>query len=140
MVATVQGQARREATGSPTSMTTLPFYTDALAAAWMHKHFGMRHCFLDERGELREYEVPITGEDDAWRAGVDGRFYVHAESLRLLEPRINDIVEVHDNTGFHIPRRLHDVYDTQCLGCEWTFHRIIQRNGKAFHSPESETA
>lgn len=68
------------------------FYTEPLAAAWMHRQFRMRHGFHDERGDFREYEVPLSGQDDRWRSD-GGRFYVHPDSRSLLEPREGDGVE-----------------------------------------------
>jgi hypothetical protein len=65
------------------------------------------------------------------------RVYIHPDSLPLLEPIINDVVEVREG-NFYKTVRLHDVYDKQELQGKWRLHRIIQRNGKPFFWPESE--
>ena len=104
------------------------FYTDPLAAAWMAKHFGMRlrpDCYS-------ERALP-DGEDITRFAhhAFGGRFYVHPDSLHLLEPREADL------------------YATD-IGCGWLattpseswkrqvgHFRIVQRKGMAFFWPES---
>ena len=123
------------------------FYTDPLAAAWMAKHFGMRFGFYDERSDFREYEVPITGEDDFWRADR-GRFYIHHHSLPLLEPRPGDFgmdCVGNPSEGVIPCRYVHSRGVPQWIA--YTQHnwgqptgevKIIQRDGKPFHFPERE--
>ncbi|MBP3958377.1 hypothetical protein J8F10_24270 [Gemmata sp. G18] len=122
------------------------FYTDPLAAAWMAKHIGMRFGFFDERSDFREYEVPITGEDDWWRSDR-GRFYVHPDSLHLLEPRIGDllvetgrlpIARIVDSDVDYISfgHNIAMLFATEMLRKGRA--RIIQRDGKPFFWPELE--
>lgn len=119
------------------------FYTDPLAAAWMAKRFGMRFGFYDQRGDFREYEVPITGDDDEWRSDR-GRFYIVADSLSLLEPRPGDVL-MRDGVQEHITAHNLFLFVHRAPDTEWLFEgfarnggRIIQRDGKPFHWPEEE--
>lgn len=98
------------------------FYKDPLAAAWMAKHFGMR--FQDNGYEASPYEELLSHYD----AGGDGKtfpkYYIHPDSLHLLEPQRGD--------------RL-DVVSTLKLDVVNPFIRpteIVQRNGIAFMWPE----
>lgn len=121
-------------------MTKRYYYTDALAAAWMSKHFGMRHAFYDERSDLREYETPITGADDEWRADR-GRFYVHPDSLDLLRPRVGDVLYTRlGRGGVSIEEIMNEERQGQAHFILKRGGRIIQRDGKAFLAPESEAA
>lgn len=137
------------------------FYTDPLAAAWMAKHFGMlfqfengRECYFDE-------------DPHVFRL-TSSRFFIHPDSMRLLEPQVGDAVEF---DRWHWDRqRQEDMKDApykphygsviQCGKGEWlevvsagvgwdtTFgghqfamqHKIIQRNGIPFMWPASEAA
>jgi hypothetical protein len=127
---------------NPNRAQTLPagiISTDALAAAWMAKHFGMRFTarWLGPRPQ-REYECMF----DDWHFEVHenntGHYYIHPDSLNLLEPRAGDIARVRSIPGepesepaafrIHIDNTKHDVI------------RIIQRNGKPFFWPEQERA
>lgn len=110
------------------------FYTDPLAAAWMAKHFGMK--FVNGGKRIPPVTYSFLHND---LSGCRLKYTIHPDSLWLLEPILSDAVEVVDATGFYLTKRLHDVYDKQQIGCEWRLHRIIQRAGKSFHWPESET-
>lgn len=66
------------------------FYTDPLAAAWMAKHFWMAFITRDA-WELFQLE-------ERWRyktslALFQGKFYIHPDSVKLLEPQPEDCVE-----------------------------------------------
>lgn len=119
------------------------YYDDPLAAAWMAKHFGME--FHGENGQL---EIN-SDEGSTWFCELCdlghkymGPFYIHPDSLHLLEPQEEDI-------GI-------DAEGALCNGCKdgWYYENakaeeygdfeptlpvtIIQRNGKAFMWPQSE--
>jgi hypothetical protein len=83
------------------------FYTDPLAAAWMAKHFGMvlGHgyktdiAYSDTPEECEEFILlDYTGIDTPFT-----RWWVHPDSLHLLEPQIGDLIhvwrEIHANGG-----------------------------------------
>lgn len=121
------------------------FYTDPLAAAWMAKHFGMKFNHPES-----DKFAPIGTSDaiDAFINGQqeDGRFMVHPDSLHLLEPKAGDLVDfgwIHlCGQSFHELSQLKTSFEQFCeeSTCDYDSHRIIQRNGKAFHWPESGAA
>ncbi len=167
-------------------MTMRYFYTDPLAAAWMAHHFGMLialrilpHSPWHEAGDDLSGCIDMPADDVATlirqlldKRGSDyepGRYYVHPDSLRLLEPRKGDAVEF--DRWFFERRR-----DPQYAGYPYQAHygrvapfgsgdqhlgitsagvcwdntsddagfslpfKIIQRDGVAFMWPESEGA
>jgi hypothetical protein len=123
------------------------YYDCALKAAYMSQHFGMKFAsqfamiLFDVGGVFSEPRVtsPI------------GKFYLHADSLRLLDPQLGDIVlyGIHNSTyAEELPVSVDTVRWTRQLvdGCiENVIHpekrhirQVIQRNGLAFMWPESE--
>jgi hypothetical protein len=118
-------------------MTQYFFYTDPLAAAWMAKHFGMR--FIDEGKDNEAYGEDLDsfffeGQTGATIACI-GPFVVHPDSLHLLKPQLGDIVSMTKAMD-----RYAAVKDEQFIEAfeETGDYKIIQRNGIAFHWPESE--
>lgn len=120
------------------------FYTDPLRPAWMAKHFGMRF-------DCDEAETPwdicaatmcqtLTPDDEP--------YYIHPDSLHLLEPREGDYgVLARPDDLYDLPMTYTDaqwviVTDMGYCGPEVADAavQIIQRNGIPFHWPESETA
>lgn len=117
------------------------YYTDALAAAWMAKHFGMK--FYHPDGD----EFAPVGTSDAVDLFINAehgqRLYIHHDSLALLEPQSGDIALNCDGDA----TRLCDDDDTPFQG--WTristarefigtAAEIIHRNELAFFWPEVE--
>lgn len=110
-------------------MTRRFFYTDPLAAAWMAKHFGM------------EFTAPVTGRIEPSDVGTAmfARGYVHPESLHLLEPRKGDLVEGCDPFGPHHQSGIFQIEVSHLARLDLTeANRILQRDGRPFHWPESE--
>lgn len=126
------------------------YYTDPLAAAWMAKHFGFTYVAPD--GE------PAMGIEGVWLCAELGltRFYIHPDSVGLLEPREGDVIDMRPDGFCHIflPDNDYDGLDTQhgdiaehftsnatmkgdvpMIETDW---KIIQRNGIPFHWPEVE--
>lgn len=73
------------------------FYDDPIAAAWMAKHFGM------------EFVIEPSGDVVTWKEfGVVSlkswveRFYIHPDSLHLLEPQNGDCVIDDDGWPYKI--------------------------------------
>lgn len=66
-------------------MTKRYFYTEPLAAAWMMKHHDMQIVdkYADEIGEA------FRRDPSVW---LDPPYYVHADSLHLLEPQGGDLI------------------------------------------------
>ena len=102
------------------------YYTDPLAAAWMAKHYGMmfgiRHYEkiiwdCEAQGMSGDW-LPIKDWERIAADAADGNaqpaYYIHPDSLHLLEPRVCDFT---------------------MLGGQ-----VFQRNGTVFHWPESEEA
>lgn len=128
------------------------FYTDPLAAAWMAKHFGMKFNHPES-----DKFAPIGTSDavDAFINGQqeDGRFMVHPDSLHLLEPQKDDLLHIVRGFCSHFKvvadvakANRKNVSGVWAGGEHWDITtkeplhdwEIIQRNGKAFHWPESE--
>ena len=115
------------------------FYTDALEAAWMSKHFGMRFVHLPEG--LSE-EVEVMGRTCRYsRIPLQPEYRIHAESLPLLEPQSGDLFRLYQ--GFVDYRTIrpedHDFNLIKAL-LEDGRGAIVQRGDKAFHWPQSEAA
>lgn len=100
------------------------YYTDPLAAAWMAKHFGMQFSF---DGGMKYEEI--------WNLSIDSEppFYIHPDSLHLLEQQVGDAVQISTGTCWKL-------HDTQNLAESERYPslRIIQRNGVVFMWPETE--
>lgn len=116
------------------------YYTDPLAAAWMAKHHGM--LFYDPQSPLgRPFSVCGSGYEANMVFRADYRhdpqyFYIHPDSMALLEPMAGDLMHGLEDDGYfillspgHNPRPIIE-WDDPCI--------IIQRNGRAFHWPEWE--
>lgn len=122
------------------------FYTDPLAAAWMSKHFRMRFRIKSaEEGTFQEAYIEAYANHIHWSPvgwmGCDQRFYIHPDSLYLLEPRLGDIGEpVLDSVFGHFDAvRLSTAHElAETISPLPKFSRIIQRNGVAFMWPERE--
>jgi hypothetical protein len=83
------------------------FYRDPLEAAYMAKHFGMKFSFDEYRyqwnSEKLEFSAtPILKKSHSRcgspnkilssMASVSIKFYIHPDSLHLLEPQVRDLV------------------------------------------------
>ncbi len=125
-------------------MTKKLFYTKPLAAEYMAKELGVK--YTNESG------APLKYLDGNWYVMwssdspdlYTGRFYIHPDSYRILEPQEGDIVnvdmperievgEVVSDGLVHISEyhALHDPKYGDII-------KIIQRNNKPFFWPESE--
>lgn len=116
------------------------FYTDPLSAAWMAKHFGMT---FETEPEL----VKVSFEGMSYKTmdflivsgyALDSSrevYYIHPDSLPILEPKIKDLVEV----NIH-PEPTHLMVTSNFF--EWGMYsavsKVIQRSGVAFMWPEIE--
>lgn len=124
------------------------YYTDPLAAAWMENKFDMKFIDLNG-GDIWICEANyMYGENEQ----VD-RSYIHPDSMHLLEPKERDLVDGWaGRIGFVEEREdeedITDGFTINVHGGSWECPResqgrtlqyeIIQRNGIAFHWPESE--
>lgn len=115
------------------------FYTDPLAAAWMAKHFGMDVRIDCPDGERFLDAITTHGVNTfggAIAANNYTRFYIHPDSLLLLEPQVGDALQLNDKPyiisliGYEIERLAHRKRHEKA--------RIILRNGIPFMWPESE--
>lgn len=126
------------------------FYIDPLAAAWMAKHFGMKFengIFFEEFLESTEWGTQpgrwiYRGDQEFIEENKENqshpiwpnKVYIHPDSVKLLEPQIDDLVET--TVDF-------------CVDCgaeyghyfkgHYPIKKIIQRNGIAFMWPEAES-
>jgi hypothetical protein len=137
-----------------TAPTKRFFYTDPLAAAWQAKHFGM--YFLADRRSRRMTRAVLR-----IAGSTNGQFYIHPDSLRMLEPQVGDVYYNSCNGSYHevTEKGPPKLIEGSCeihwrySGCKpdditlstargwWnagdTHDRII-RGGIVFHWPESE--
>lgn len=107
------------------------FYTDPLAAAWMADKFGMKFSSHIKSLSNPQWDNAsmFVNRNGNW---VNDHFYIHLDSLHLLEPQVGDIQEVTDiELGNFIHRMLtiHDFLPNA---------KIIQRNDIPFMWPEVE--
>ncbi len=124
------------------------FYTDPLASAWMAKHFGMKiapdprefpnpgDASFDEQGVMMQASL-ATMVAPQWR-----KWYVHPDSLHLLERQVKDVIQsdrgnVNRISYFNDEGKIEDDDD---FTWEIKDAKIIQRNGIPFMWPESEEA
>lgn len=121
------------------------FYTDPLAAAWMAKHFGMRFGIF-ERGKFNwepiyygGYWGPIKEGDSFFSENVE-KFYIHPDSVKLLEPQVLDVAQETNKDDrkrvvqIASPVQASQISDEIKMG----LGKIIQRNSITFMWPEVE--
>lgn len=130
------------------------FYTDPLEAAWMSKRFGMQFNEImgkDGKSNLSKSDGGAFAaryiENLDFPEGQ--RYYIHPDSLYLLEPRDDDVgIWNQEWSGYaHEGRYTYPVFGKYASREPYTaadyrppMHTIIQRNGIAFMWPESEAA
>jgi len=101
------------------------YYTDPLAAAWMTKHFGMKFS-TDSKFAANDRPIAIDDKYD--------KFYIHPDSLHLLEPQYNDIVLGDDySVGTCVVR-----FGNPMVSTDFNIRRIMERNEIPFMWPEME--
>jgi len=92
------------------------YYEDPLEAAYMAKHYGMK---LDP-----EIEVYIYRDEENFK------YYIHPDSLPLLEPMDGDLVTDAVISQIAMLKEMRKA--------DLPVGKIIQRAGKAFHWPKKE--
>lgn len=117
------------------------FYTCPLKAAFMAKYYGMRFEPISDIASIREFMWHGIGNFiGLWE---EDRYYIHPDSLHLLEPKNCDL----GTDGFDAYRYEH--WDEASVPGRWVLGRygnasdpsairIVCRNGEAFHMPEVE--
>lgn len=115
------------------------YYTDALAAAWMAKHFKMKFelvphepncitfCFCEK--EIINHQNMETGD----------KIYIHSDSIQLLDPDTGDVMigaRLLCNEPFIVDLCMKK--NPTELEKRLMNGKIIQRNGKPFFWPEVE--
>lgn len=108
------------------------YYHCEFKAGYMDKYFGVKYQVRDEDGELSDKTI---WDYDCFReCSPENPFYIHPDSLHLLEPQVGDLIAYEyegrikcysliahpDNGKTKLPER----------------QKIIQRNGIAFMMPE----
>lgn len=135
-------------------MTKRYFYTDALAAAWMAKHFGVKFVDIYYPDPLAVYDICdfVVNTADGPYDNIDKKFYLHPDSLAILEPQAGDVAEcagftwadsslgfvVEDQYGDNNNQREHYYLIPIENIAGGNRYKIILRNGKAFFTPEVE--
>lgn len=152
-------------------------YTDPIAAIWMAKHFGMKFSVVEFTGkssggkgdysvrkEYTLYPSPFCNKDGLATCKTDrggeligptslfrfrNEFFVHADSLPLLEPQAGDLITWEYPAGDFRERHSYEVItdghnhnhfpaDAKRL-IEETGAQIVMRRGVLFHWPESKS-
>jgi len=115
-------------------MTRRFFYTDPLAAAWMAKHFKMDIRIDDPDGKVFLETTLIHGLRE-WRDAISAstgyKFYIHPDSLHLLDPRRDDLV----TADWYEGTMLWEVDEVGDIDAGWV---VLRRSNKPFHWPECE--
>lgn len=139
------------------------YYDDAIEAAYMIEHFAFgiltEHRYYAAMSELNPdlnkdfyYLTPLGAIHEAASQIESGRtdckYYFHPDSVKLLEPQENDLVDLGDHgfaivvtrDGNNIDCALFDASSGLLKTGYWhrRWHPIIQRNNKAFIMPKSE--
>lgn len=120
-----------------TNSRTRYFYSDPVAACWMAKHFGM--AFENDEGCEQSFDAITTY---ARGLGVSATFspyafYIHRDSLHLLEPIRGDVLRV-CLKGYMPTFIQHHNDDYFKWHPDVEMQAIIQRKGMPFHWPERE--
>lgn len=114
------------------------FYTDALAAAWMSEHHNMKiqsteFSKLDDKHQGSEI-VYWTSE-----CAIEGPYYIHADSIDILDLCVGDLISINNGESATLIASEEMLAQVQAMKHQFVCAPIIiQRNGKAFHWPESE--
>jgi hypothetical protein len=121
------------------------FYSDPLAAAWMQVNYQVvPHPFIvDEEGIIIETVILLREANAKQQGGtVRERYYIHSDSLPLLEPRVGDLIYITESKIGTLAR-IHDG-NLKLFTGDWLMKPdrvyIIRRDGKPFFWPESEDA
>lgn len=131
------------------------YYTDHLAAQWMDSKFGMK--FQEFISVMRDGKFSDEMRDIFSAHCVDfipsmGRYYIHPDSLHLLEPKVGDFV--HFDSLRNPPDKIYAMTETNYwragkdkspkLGGKGVTRKrfqvtsILQRNGIPFMWPDVE--
>lgn len=116
------------------------YYTDPLAAAWMSFRHDMKFLANPHTIKLHFDLFDVDLIDESNDEGLkDDIFYIHPDSLHLLEPQEGDIID----WRYTMPEEGIEIYDpNQCDGRlklkEVYSGKIISRKGVVFHQPELE--
>lgn len=127
------------------------YYEDAFSAAWMHHAFGMK--FVTDEGDLLEwcsefscFHIPDKNElSQAW----DGTYFIHPDSLYLLNPQEGDLAVSFDcrnfpvygivaGSGEIVAAESNCAYNSYGHGFTEGLSEIYARSSKPFHWPERE--
>lgn len=124
------------------------YYTDALKAALMSEEF--RFKFTGEKGQdlihLHNAEFALNDEkldengDMSCTSYLGDKYYIHPDCHEMLMPQVGDLTKVYDKlykSGYHtviLTEKTRQALE-QYTASDW---EIIQRNGKAWFTPEVE--
>lgn len=129
------------------------YYTDPLAAAWMAKYFGIRLDYECSNMIMQNAAAQVYMALDVSQGGK-GKFYIHPDSLGILEPQEGDLVQGDRDAKFIGKDDIEYIADSA-----WAFLvvidslpidgeisiegakkcKIIQRQGISFMWPEIES-
>ena len=110
---------------------------------------GSRLAFVTTKNGCHFVSLEFDDNEEVISKPYMGKYYVHPDSLAIHDPIEHDLIDLREH-GFAFVTEVSGNNINCALfhidGCEWHsgyWHRkhiakIIQRNGKAFHWPESE--
>lgn len=116
------------------------YYTDALKAAYMAREFGFK-IYHPENEEFQEenfsFSELISFVDDPFNHGAAAPYYIHPDSIPLLEPKEGDLIEWWNPRAFDSYNHRYSIMDKNPVHRDNKFI-ILLREGKAFFTPEQE--
>lgn len=125
------------------------FYTNPLAAAWMHTEFGIEfrgihhiyanHFYPDD--EISAQSLGDLIESYMLDTISDSKVYLHPDSLRLLDPILGDVIQCKRSGEVESVNNDYPGDTPVDVAREMVrngYFRIIQREGKPFFWPETE--
>ncbi len=113
------------------------YYDCPLEAAYMAKNFGMR--FIAPLNAKFDWKSPDSymSRNREWIL-INGKLYIHPDSVAMLEPRDDDLCEVVDDDMFCVDCGGVYGYGCDIIERQNKFKKIIQRDGKPFFWPKME--
>lgn len=131
--------------------TKRAYYTCPILAALAAKHFGMKFgikfhgrviwdCLTGGEGRSKQNEWrPLATPEEIFECPHD-QYYIHPDSMRLLEPVMGDIVQLKDNHVGWVKEYgdIETAGDRVIGNIDQGTWMVLQRNGMPFPWPEFE--
>lgn len=111
------------------------YYTDLIHVAYMAKKFGMGFSNIHSGAY---FDCPLH-RDDRLVDDNDDKYYIHPDSLHILEPREGDLISINGGLSANIVTHAEFLDEIKLMEPQFAAPlKIIQRNNQPFFWPESE--